>query len=34
MLKDLIKFTEFLNMFQKIERVLYVTGTDRNENDA
>lgn len=34
MLEKLIGFTEFLIKFQKIERVLYVKGLDRNENDA
>lgn len=31
---NLLKFTTFLNLFQQVERTLYVTGTERNENDA
>lgn len=33
-LDDLMKFTEVLNTFRRVERVLYVPGTDRLENDV
>lgn len=32
-LKDIIRFNNLLLDFQKVERVLYVPGTDRKEND-
>lgn len=33
-LDTLLKFTEMLNAFRRVERVMYVNGTDRMENDS
>lgn len=33
-IQNLLDFTAFLHLFQKVERTIYATGTDRNENDA
>lgn len=33
-LDGVLKFTEMLNAFRRVERVMYVNGTDRMENDS
>lgn len=33
-LDTLLKFTEMLNAFRRVERVMYINGTDRMENDS
>jgi putative hydrolase of HD superfamily len=33
-LEDILSFTKLLNKFQEVERVLYVPGTNKLENDA
>jgi putative hydrolases of HD superfamily len=33
-LKTLLEFAEMLNAFRRVERVVYVNGTDRMENDS
>jgi len=31
--ENIIEFIKFTHVFQKVERMIYVSGTDRNEND-
>lgn len=33
-LDTLLKFTEMLNAFRRVERMMYINGTDRMENDS